>query len=129
MGLAAYLLDISHERQLAHHPLRGALFETFVASELLKHRLNCGKPSALSYFRDNAGHEVDLIVDDGQRVVPVEIQAGQTVVGDSFRGLAYYAKLSPAAARRGCLVYGGRDTYRQRHVAVVSYRHIAQHIP
>lgn len=129
VGLAAYLLDITHERELASHPLRGALFETFVASEILKRRLNAGRPSHLFYFRDNAGHEVDLLLEEGSRVIPVEIQAGQTVAGDSFKGLAYYATLSPAAGRQGRLVYGGRETYRRGNALVVSYQAIAQHIP
>ena len=129
VGLAAYLLGITHERELATHPLRGALFETFVVSEVVKRQCNAGMPARLSYFRDNAGHEVDLLVSDGSRVIPVEIQAGQTVAGDSFKGLAYYAKLSPSAGREGRLVYGGRETYRQRNTTVVSYLAIAQHVP
>jgi len=128
VGLAAYLLDITQERQLANHPLRGALMETFVVSEILKSRLNAGKPSALCYFRDNSGHEVDLLVEEAGRVIPVEIQAGQTVASDSFRGLAYYATLSPAAGSRGRLVYGGRESYRQGRMTVVSYRDIARHL-
>lgn len=129
VGLAAYLLDITHERQLATHPLRGALFETFVASEILKHRLNAGQPSQLWYFRDNAGHGVDLLIEAGPRVIPVEIQAGQTVAGDSLKGLTYYAKLSPRASRQGCLIYGGDETYHQHGATVVSFRAIAQHLP
>jgi predicted AAA+ superfamily ATPase len=129
VGLAAYLLDITHERELASHPLRGALFETFVASEILKHRLNRGRAGRLYYFRDNSGHEVDLILDEGRRVIPVESQVGQTVVGDSLRGLAYYAKLSPVSGRQGRLIYGGRESYRRGHMTVVSYRAIAQHLP
>ena len=61
-GLAAFLLDIQNEKQMASHPLKGMLFERFIVSEILKRRFNAGKTDHLYYFRDNVGNEVDLIL-------------------------------------------------------------------
>jgi hypothetical protein len=46
-GLACHLLGIREPEQLGTHPLRGAIFESWVASEILKWRLNRGHPADL----------------------------------------------------------------------------------
>ncbi len=125
VGLAAYLLDIESPVHLAGHPLKGALFETFIVTEILKMRLNSGKRSNLYYFRDNIGNEIDLILDYGKKVVPVEIKLGRTVAGDFLRGLRYYYKLNPNSGK-GYLIYGGSQNQKHSDVDVVSYRNIAE---
>jgi len=106
VGLAAYLLDIQDEAHLKNHPLRGALFETFVVIEILKKRLNDVKMDNLYYFRDNIGNEVDVLMDMGSEVVPIEIKSGQTVNDEFFKGLNYYRALN-STVRKTWLIYGG----------------------
>lgn len=48
-GLACHLLGIQEPGQLAHYPLRRALFENWVFSELAKSLLNSGERSPF-YF-------------------------------------------------------------------------------
>ena len=55
-GLAAWLLGIESADQLRHHPLRGALFETWVVGEVLKSRLNRGLTPRLRHRREVRGH-------------------------------------------------------------------------
>jgi predicted AAA+ superfamily ATPase len=42
-GLVCWLLGIRDSGQLRSHPLRGAIFETWVVSEIVKHRTNRGE--------------------------------------------------------------------------------------
>ena len=65
-GLACWLLGIREPRQLRAHPLRGALFETWVVSEVLKHRTRThrGESGGLSFYRDRNGAELDLVIDE-----------------------------------------------------------------
>jgi predicted AAA+ superfamily ATPase len=93
VGLAAHLLGIEAPDQLATHPLRGELFETFVVVEFLKYRFNAGKSDNLYFFRDRTGNEVDLIVDIGARPVLLEIKSAQTVSPAFFKGLNTFRKL------------------------------------
>ena len=58
-GLAAWLLEIREADQLRAHPLRGALFESWVIIELLKARTNARLPSNLYFWRDRGGLEMD----------------------------------------------------------------------
>lgn len=110
-GLAAHLLGIDSPAMLERHPLRGALFETFVVSELAKSFTNAGREPPLYHWRDATGHEVDVIVDLGDRLVPVETKSAATLPSDAPRGLDRWADLPGNPNQRGLLVYGGTERY------------------
>ncbi|MFW5854579.1 MAG: ATP-binding protein [Thermodesulfobacteriota bacterium] len=123
-GLAAFLLGIQNEKQMATHPLKGMLFESFVTSEMLKHRFNAGKTDHLYFFRDNSGNEVDLICDHGIQLDAVEIKSGQTVASDFFKGLTFLSNLTDAV-RQSYLVYGGEKQFiRGNNIQVTPWRRI-----
>ncbi|MCP5346602.1 MAG: ATP-binding protein [Gammaproteobacteria bacterium] len=112
-GLATWLLGIQNSEQLTTHVQRGALFETWVVSELLKARYNAGETSNLYFWRDRSGHEVDLLIDHGTHLSPLEIKSGQTINKDYFKGLEFWQKLAGETAGQAWLVYGG-DTRQSR---------------
>jgi len=111
-GLLCRLLGVRHVRDLRNHPLRGAIFETFVVAELRKLFLHHGQRTPLYFWRDSNGREVDVLVDLGRARVPIEIKAGETVAGDALKGLDMYLRLS--GDTWGILVYGGREAYERR---------------
>jgi predicted AAA+ superfamily ATPase len=106
-GLAAYLLDIREARQLETHPARGALFESLLVSEWLKRRFNRALPGNAYYWRDNVGTEIDLLLDHGRSLQPVEAKSGQTPSGDFFAALHKWLAWAGPRARRPVVVYGG----------------------
>jgi hypothetical protein len=110
-GLMCFLLRLRSAADLATHPLHGAVFETFVVAELYKAFAHRGESPPLYFWRDRAGHEVDVVIDLGARVIPVEVKLGETVRGETFRGLDDYARL--ADRRGGVLVHGGEAAYRR----------------
>lgn len=120
VGFASYLLGIEAKEQLINHPLKGALFETLVAGELLKARYNAVKGSNLYFFRDNSGHEVDCLLDRGNYCVPVEIKSSQTINESFFTNLQFYNSLQQDAAKP-VLVYAGDESYSRKAAEVVSY--------
>lgn len=61
-GLACHLLGINSAVELEKSPFLGALFEGFIAAELVKAQLNGGRRRELYYFRDQQGLEVDFVV-------------------------------------------------------------------
>ena len=123
-GLAAWLLGVQTPDQLATHPLRGGLFETWVVSELLKALYNRALEDNLYFWRDHSGHEVDLLIDRGTELVPVEVKSGQTVNRDFFTGLERWREIAGDAAGRGWLVYGGDRSESRAEVEVVPWRSI-----
>lgn len=110
-GLAVSLMGIERAEQLAIHPFRGNLFENLVIVELLKQRFNRAKENNLYFWRDNAGHEVDVILEQHTGQIPVEIKSGKTVTVDFFKGLSYWQKLT--ATQTGYLVYDGKALQRR----------------
>lgn len=110
-GLVCSLLGIRQEGQIRHHPLYGNIFETFVVSELKKHLCNRGIQSGLWFWRDNTGHEVDILIESGNRLVPVEIKSGQTVTDEFFRPVEYWKRLS--GTDEGIVIYAGNTSQRR----------------
>ncbi len=106
-GLAVWLLGIQTVDQLSIHSQRGTLFESWVIGELLKSRYNAGEVSNLYFWRDRSGHEVDVLIDHGIRLSPLEIKSGQTISRDSFKGLDFWKKLAGETTGQPWLVYGG----------------------
>ncbi|MFG0284762.1 MAG: ATP-binding protein [Phycisphaerales bacterium JB039] len=86
-GLVCWLLGIRTPEQLRTHPLRGAIFETWVVSEILKHRLNAGEPGRMYFYRDQNAVEADLIIDGANRLTIVEAKASQTAAPSIFDGV------------------------------------------
>lgn len=125
VGLAAWLLGIDSAEQIATHPLRGALFETWVVGEHLKERFNAGLGSNLTFWRDRSGHEVDLIVDRGGRLQPVEIKAGATIGEDGLRTIKRWLAIAGDAAQSPRLIYGGSRSFIREGVEIVAWRELA----
>ncbi len=79
-GLACHLLGVDSPAELAKSPFHGALFEGFVASEMVKAQLNAGRRRELYYFRDEQGLEVDFVLPGrGGGLSLVECKASRTV--------------------------------------------------
>jgi len=127
-GLAAYLVGVKNAAQLTTHHLRGALVETFVVQELVKHQHNRVRQPDLYFFRDSTGNEVDVLLDHGENVCPVEIKSAATVRETMFRGLSFYRRLNPDTGR-GTLVYGGDHDQTRTDFDVLSFRHLARLLP
>lgn len=123
-GLAAYLMGIADAGHLAIHSARGALFENWVISELLKQRYNQGLLSNLYFWRNNTGDEVDVLIEQGERLQPVEIKSGQTFHADFLSGLNKWTRYAGDAALPAQLVYGGDDNMRRDGATVHSWRNL-----
>lgn len=115
-GLACYLLGIGSPEALASHYLRGGLFETMILSDIVKHQWNAGKEHGCYYWRDKAGHEVDFIIEDDDRLHAVEVKAGHTIASDYFDGVRYFTETAQAGTP--WVIYAG-DEQQQRTAATV----------
>jgi predicted AAA+ superfamily ATPase len=78
-GLVGHLLGIHTRAELERSPFLGAIWEGYVAAEILKAQANAGRRRELYYFRDQQGLEVDFVVPaPNARVRLVEAKAGRT---------------------------------------------------
>ena len=118
-GLACWLLGMRDVAQLDVHPLRGAIFESWVVSEIIKQRYNRGESNGVYFFRDKSGLESDVLVQGRKTLKLVEVKAGQTI---SSNWAANMQKIMGMFARTkqgvSCVVVHG-GTERQERNGVI----------
>lgn len=111
IGLAAWLLGIRDAETLNKHAIRGALFETWVVSELVKQRFNAGQPADLYFWRDNVGHEVDVVFEHQGKLQAIEIKSCATFVSGWIAAARKWTSFAGDDALAPWVVYGGNDSY------------------
>lgn len=124
--MSAWLLGIRTTEQMVTHPLRGNLFETFVISELIKSKLNRGEKPSLFFWRDSNGNEVDLIVEQDAKLMPIEVKSGRTLTSESFASLEKWRALAGTQAAPPALIYGGDESYKQKDIKVIAWKECGQ---
>jgi predicted AAA+ superfamily ATPase len=124
VGLVSYLLGIETEKQVARDPCRGFLVENLVIVELLKYRYNEGKEARLYYYLDQSQNEVDVIVEQGHLIIPIEIKAGQTFRKDFLKGLIKFQEISNSDLS-GYVVYTGSQTQKIQKNKLINYKDTA----
>lgn len=112
-GLLCWLLGIRKPAELHAHASRGAIFESFVVAEAMKTAWHAGERPALYHWRDSEGREVDLLIDLGGSLVPVEAKASRTLTAEHLQGLTRWTALAGRQAAGGILVHAGDDTGRR----------------
>lgn len=122
VGLAAWLLGIRDARAIATHAMRGALFETFVIGEFIKQRHNAGQAAELYFWRDNIGHEIDLLFETGGSLQPVEIKSGMTFSYDWLDAAKRWKAFAGDAALDPWIIHGGDRSFECDGGRVFSWR-------
>ncbi len=117
-GLACRLLGIKTRAQLFQHPARGALFENHIVNEAQKFFLNKREEAPLFFWRDQTGHEIDLLVEQAGHLFPCEIKSGETVQSSMLDGLGWWNRLTGAPAADATLVYGGDNPSQRKGIRI-----------
>jgi len=93
-GVMSYFLGIYTISQFESSRYKGALVETFVFNELLKH---CGftmEDTKIYHYLTNDKKEIDFILEQNNRVIAVEVKSSSKVGKDDFRHIIDYQKKS-----------------------------------
>lgn len=122
-GVAAFLLGIRNANDLRNHFAKGALYENFIITELMKNCYNNRVKPDFYYFRDSNGNEVDLLIEQASYTYAVEIKSGKTIADSFFKGLNYYKSLSSKKIKTTC-VYGGNEHYNYKDHEVIDWQHL-----
>ncbi|MFC1584182.1 ATP-binding protein [Fibrobacterota bacterium] len=121
-GLLCYLLRIKDFRQLITHPLKGAVFETLIVSEIIKSFQHNKTEPPLYYWRDHKGREIDLLIDLGPSQWPVEIKSAETVNSSFFKTINWWLALPENPAEYGTIIYGGKEDQDRKPINIRSWR-------
>ena len=88
-GLACYLLGWNSPETLRRGAMAGHVFETFVVGEVIKSYLNAGGDARnVHFYRDARQREIDLIIQEGRVLHPVEIKTSATVTREAVAGFS-----------------------------------------
>lgn len=125
VGLMAWLLGIRDDASIQSHSARGALFETYVVGEFIKRRFNAGQSADLYFWRDSAGHEVDLLYETAQGLQAIEIKSGATFASDWPDAIAKWQGFAKDEALPPMIVFGGEGAYERQGCQVAGWRELA----
>ncbi|MBM3524117.1 MAG: ATP-binding protein [Alphaproteobacteria bacterium] len=110
-GLAAHLSGIGKFEAGRDDMLRGALYETYVAQNILA-LIEAHVPNAqLTYWHEQGRHEVDLVIEADRKVVAIEIKAATRWSPGDLSGLRAFLERTPACIA-GVLAYNGREAVK-----------------
>lgn len=124
-SLACLLLGIKTEADLSLHYMKGALFESFVISELFKFNYNKALNPNIYFWRDQQGHEIDCIIEKSiDSTVPIEIKAGKTIISEFFKELTDWQVITEQKINKSYLVYGGDIYMMQNKGTIIDWRSI-----
>lgn len=121
-GLLCSLLGLRSAADLASHHLRGGMYENYVIAESIKKQHHAGVRPTAYFWRDHSGHEVDLILEQGDTLQAVEIKSGETLTPQLFDGLRWFSKQSGLSPTDCTLVYGGTEHQNRSAGRVLPWR-------
>ena len=125
-GLLCYLLGINNPEQLSVHPLRGNIFENFIVSEYFKLKINSGLPKNYYFWRDQKGHEIDLIEDRSTYLFPIEIKMSETFNADFIKSINFLNGLQEDEIKninpKGAVVYSGQQENTFKEISLYNWK-------
>lgn len=124
-GLACHLLGIETADQLDTHPLRGALFESWVFSELSKAFTNQGESSGLYFWRTHGGQEINFLLERSGTILAIEAKAGMTVDTRAVRTLGAAVQTWGDLKVDQFIVFGGNDGMKIHGCVLLPWRKAA----
>ncbi|OFZ00216.1 MAG: AAA family ATPase [Bacteroidetes bacterium RIFCSPLOWO2_12_FULL_31_6] len=116
-GLACSLLSIKNTNELSFSHFRGSLVENFIVMELVKKMKNKVSSNSIFYWRDNNGVEVDILIDDGNKLLPIEIKSAQTFNNDFLANIKKFNSYSNVDS--GWIIYDGTLEFEAENGIVV----------
>ena len=83
---------------------------------------NRGKKDCLSFWRSHTGHEVDIVAELAGKLLPIEVKAGATLVGEWFDSLKWWLEQAQSEAGQPFLVYGGDQRMQRNGIEVIPWK-------
>ncbi len=110
VGLLCYLSGLRDPEHAANGPMAGAIVETAALSEVVKAAINRGDDPQVYFWRTSHGTEVDIVVEHGGRLIPVEVKQSATPRPPMASGLSSFLSAYPDKADKAWLVHLGDTT-------------------
>jgi len=106
-GVLCYLVGLHDPAHAVAGPMGGALMENMVLSEIVKQYMHRGERPPVWFWRTAAGSEVDLLIESGGRLYPIEIKLSSTPKPAYARGIHEFTQLFGNRAAPGYVIHPG----------------------
>jgi predicted AAA+ superfamily ATPase len=113
-GLASYLIGWDNAQVLQNGAMSGAMFETFVISEIIKSWANSiGVTPNMNfyYFRDKDGNEIDLLIKRNGVLYPIEIKKHINCDKGDITAFKQLDKIPDMKRGEGCVICMADDVF------------------
>ena len=108
-GLVCYLSGHQVEEHVLQGPMAGALFETACVSQFYKRFTALVDPCSLYYYRSTDGLEVDLLIETGRRIYPVEMKLSSTIDSGKAKSLVKWMGISKNKDTKGLIISSSKQ--------------------
>ena len=111
-GLVCHLTRWTTHEQLRVGAMAGHVFETFVVSEVLKSHMNAGANLRdVWFYRDSKKREIDLVIQDGRTLHPVEIKTNALVKKDAVKNFGCLEDMADYEVGFGHVICQAKEPY------------------
>ena len=108
-GIVSYLVGLQSEQHALEGPMAGALFETACVSQFYKRFSAFADPCSLYYYRSTDGLEVDLLIETGKTIYPIEIKLSSTIDYGRVSSLIKWLEISRIKDVRGLVISTSKE--------------------
>jgi predicted AAA+ superfamily ATPase len=107
VGMLCYLTGLKDPDHTASGPMGGAIMETAVLSEIVKTLTHRGVDPQVYFWRTSAGSEVDIVLDAGTELVPIEVKLSATPRATMAEGIKTFMSDLGKKVGQGYVVHTG----------------------
>ena len=107
-GLASYLAGMEQSASMRNDPFYGAVFETYVAQNLLSILSARWQNAALYFWAVQGRHEVDFVIEAGRSCLALELKSAARWQEKDLAGLKAFLKATPHC-KAAILCHNGED--------------------
>lgn len=108
-GLVSYLVGLGDDGHALRGPMAGALFETACVSQFYKRFSAFADSSSLYYYRSTDELEVDLLIETGKAIYPIEVKLSSTIDYSRVRSLMKWLEISQIKDTRGLIISTSKE--------------------
>lgn len=105
-GFINYHSKIFEREQLLATGKIGSVFENIIINNILRHIENSSTPPGIYFYRDYQGHEIDIVIETADKIIPIEITHSSNTIKDKIKNFRAFYKDFPQA-EDGFIVYSG----------------------
>ncbi|MBI4558928.1 MAG: ATP-binding protein [Candidatus Hydrogenedentes bacterium] len=107
VGALCYLVGLRDVEHARSGPMSGAILETAVVAEVVRSLVHQGDQPDVYFWRTAAGAEIDLVVDSGARLIPIEVKLSATPHPRMAEGIHAFRGVVKREADPGYVVHPG----------------------